>query len=390
MGLNSVVSIDLPFVVADTDRHGNVRYYFRRRPEKKVRLHGKPGSAEFQKAYEAARDRASEVTPAKGGRPAAGSFIDVSQRYIASPTFKKLDASTQGWQKRALNEIAASDKGTASVALMQPRHVRRLRDEKAETPAAANTMLKALRAMFQWAMEEDIVDADPTRDVKRAQYVTKGHHTWTLDEVDLFERRHPLGSKPRLAFALLLYTACRREDATRLGPQNIRDGRLRYVQAKNEHRKPISVDVPVFPDLAEAIAALPAAHLTFLVTDYGKPFSVAGFGNRFRAWCDQAGLPHCSAHGLRKATAARLAERGCTPHEIMAVTGHQTLEEVERYTREAQRPGLADKAWKRFAEGRRGPTSEAGSGPTSDKVLAELVKNAPVALPRGIEPLFSP
>ncbi|WP_244471628.1 tyrosine-type recombinase/integrase [Methylobacterium sp. ARG-1] len=239
-------------------------------------------------------------------------------------------------------------------------------------------------------MEEEIVEADPTRDVKRVQYVTKGHHTWTLDEVDQFERRHPVGTKPRLAFALLLYTASRREDAPRLGPQHISVGRLRYVQAKNEHRKPISMDVPVFPDLAEAIAAAPSAHLTFLVTEYGKPFSTAGFGNRFREWCNQAGLPHCSAHGLRKATAARLAERGCTPHEIMAVTGHQTLEEVERYTREAQRAGLADSAWRRYANGQRGPTADRGSGPTSAKSLSELAKNAPVALPRGIEPLFSP
>ncbi|AYO86100.1 integrase [Methylobacterium brachiatum] len=385
-----MVSIDLPFVIADTDRHGNVRYYFRRRPEKKVRLRGKPGSAEFEAAYAAARDRQPVPESERRARPSKGSFIDVSQRYYAALAYTKLDASTQGWQKRALEEIAASDKGAAPLAMMQPRHVRRMRDAKAETPAAANTMLKALRALFQWAMEEEIVDADPTRDVKRVQYVTKGHHTWTLDEVDQFERRHPVGTKPRLAFALLLYTACRREDAPRLGPQHISGGRLRYVQAKNEHRKPISMDVPVFPDLAEAIAAAPSTHLTFLVTEYGKPFSTAGFGNRFREWCDQAGLPHCSAHGLRKATAARLAERGCTPHEIMAVTGHQTLEEVERYTREAQRAGLADSAWERYAKGQRGPTAEAGSGPTSAKSLSELTENAPVALPRGIEPLFSP
>nr|WP_244536829.1 tyrosine-type recombinase/integrase [Methylobacterium brachiatum] len=162
------------------------------------------------------------------------------------------------------------------------------------------------------------------------------------------------------------------------------------MQAKNEHRKPISMNVPVFSDLAEAIAAAPRTHLTFLVTEYGKPFSTVGFGNRFREWRNQAGLPHCSAHGLRKATAARLAERGCTPHEIMAVTGPQTLEEVERYTREAQRAGLADSAWERYAKGQQGPTAEAGSGPTSTKSLSELAENAPVALPRGIEPLFSP
>jgi len=120
----------------------------------------------------------------------------------------------------------------------------------------------------------------------------------------------------------------------RLGRKHLQAGRLRFVQAKNEHRKPVEVDIPVHPDLAAALAATRLVGAdTFLVTDYGKPYSAAGFGDRFREWCDQAGLAHCSAHGLRKAMAARLAERGATPHEIMAIAGHQTLEEVERYTR---------------------------------------------------------
>jgi integrase len=144
--------------------------------------------------------------------------------------------------------------------------------------------------------------------------------------------------------ALLLYSACRREDVVRFGPQHIRQGRLQYRQAKNEHRNPIDIDIPVHPDLAKTIAAAPARHLTFLVTEYGKPFSVAGFGAKFRDWCNQAGLPHCSAHGLRKAPAACLAERGASPHEIMAITGHQSLEEVERYTRAARKSKLADSA----------------------------------------------
>ena len=123
-----------------------------------------------------------------------------------------------------------------------------------------------------------------------------------------------------------------------------RNGRLRYRQAKNEHRNPIDCDIPLHPDLVDVIAAIPSAHLTFLVTEYGRPFSPAGFGNKFRDWCNQANLPHCSAHGLRKATAARLAERGATAHEIMAITGHRSLEEVERYARAARRSQLADSA----------------------------------------------
>lgn len=119
---------------------------------------------------------------------------------------------------------------------MDARHVRKLRDEKAATPAAANTLLKALRALFRWAVEAEELARDPTRDVKPIRYVTEGHHSWTLEEVEQFESKHPVGTKARLAMSLLLYTACRREDAVRLGRQHIRQGRFRYTQAKNEHR----------------------------------------------------------------------------------------------------------------------------------------------------------
>ncbi len=142
---------------------------------------------------------------------------------------------------------------------------------------------------------------------------------------------------------LLLHTACRREDVVRPGPQHIRNGRIQYRQAKNEHAIQSTWISPSMQTSQKAIAATPTRHLTFLVTEYAKPFSVAGFGTKFRDWCNQAGLPHCSARGLR-ATAARLAERGASPHEIMAITGHRSLEEVERYTRAAGKTELANSA----------------------------------------------
>jgi integrase len=127
-----------------------------------------------------------------------------------------------------------------------------------------------------------------------------------------------------------------------------RDHHLHYTQAKNEHRKPVRLIIPVHPELAKLITATPSGHLTFIVNARGKPFSRSRFGIKFRDWCDQAGLPHCSAHGLRKATAADLANCGCSTHEIMAITGHRTLEEVERYTRAANQKTLADSAMAKF------------------------------------------
>jgi site-specific recombinase XerD len=301
------------------------------------------GSEEFTAAYHAAV-RGEQADVPKRAVPRAGSFRAACIGYYASEAYRWLDKSTQDWQRRALDGIALL-KGESVLRELEPRHVRQFRDDKKATPAAANTMLKALRALFVWAVDAKLADTDPTREVKRVKYVTKGHHSWSLDEVEKYEARHPLGTKARLAMAILLYTTGRREDAPRLGRQHTRNDRVKFTQAKNEHRSPVEIDIPLHPDLAAAIAAGPNYGTpTFLVTEYGRPFSTGGFGNKFREWCDQAGLTHCSAHGLRKAMAARLAERGATDHEIMAWTGHQTLAQVQHYTKAARRKLMADSA----------------------------------------------
>jgi integrase/recombinase XerD len=336
------VRIRFKHLVEDRDRHGNVRLYVRVPGRQKVRIRATFGTDEFMVAYnDAIAGHVRPLRQADDAKP--GSFRYLCIRYYASAAYKALDLSTRNWQRRALDEIA-QEHGAKPVAMMAPRHVRRIRDGKIETPAAANQRVKALRAMFNWANEAEETSVNPTIGVKKLKYATDGHHTWTAEDVEQFKKRHALGTQARLAFDLLRYTTGRREDAPRLGRQHLRDGRIRFRQAKNEHRNPIDVDIPLHPDLAASIAATGIGDLSFLITQYGKPFTANGFGNKFKDWCRQAGLPHCSSHGLRKATAAALAEAGATPHEIMAITGHQTLDEVERYTKAARRTKLADEA----------------------------------------------
>jgi hypothetical protein len=83
--------------------------------------------------------------------------------------------------------------------------------------------------------------------------------------------------------------------------------------------------------------------LTFLETEHARPFAVAGFGNWFRDRCNEAGLPQCSSHGLRKAAATAAAEYGATAHELMAIFGWLTLQQAERYSRADQRKTLAER-----------------------------------------------
>jgi integrase len=335
--------IRLKHLVEDRDRHGNVRCYVRVPGKRKIRIRSLPGTKDFIDEYQAAIVEVKTDQPRQADAAKRGSFRYLCIRYYSSAVFKALDISTRNWQRRALDEIA-QEHGAKPVAMMASRHVRKIRDAKIETPAAANQRVKALRAMFSWANEAEETSVNPTIGVKKLKYVSAGHHTWTTEEIEQFNERHPIGTQARLALDIIRYTTGRREDAPRLGRQHIRGGRIRFQQAKNEHRNPIDIDIPLHHALAATIAATKIGNMTFLITEYGKPFTANGFGNKFKDWCRQANLPHCSAHGVRKSTATALAEASATPHEIMAITGHQTLEEVERYTKAANRKKTADSA----------------------------------------------
>jgi integrase len=335
----------LQYVVEDVDRHGNVRIYVRPPGRRKVRIREMPGTDAFMAAYLAAM-AGDGIIPGALGKVRAtkssdGSFSRLCAAYYASAEWRRLDPKTCDWRRRSLDRLCETH-GTLPYAMLDMRAVRDLRNSLAEKPGVANQTLAAIKALLAWAFEAGHMDKNPALGVQPFSRHSEGYHTWSDEEVRQYEARHPIGTKARLAMALLLHTAGRREDAVRLGPQHTRNGRVRFVQAKNEHRKPVVVDLPLSQALATIIAATPTGHLAFLVTAYGRPFTPMGFGHWFRKQCDAAGLPQCSAHGLRKAAATRLAESGATAHEIMAVTGHRTLRNVEVYTRDARLPGLAD------------------------------------------------
>jgi integrase len=185
-----------------------------------------------------------------------------------------------------------------------------------------------------WIRSNPVDLAEGVRQVK-----TNGFHTWTEAEIAQYRRRHPLGSKARLALEIILWTWQRRGDASGFGPRHMHGGRIRYTQGKGGK----TLWLPAAPQLTEAITAMPATGLTtFLVTEFGKPFSKAGFGNKMREWCDQAGLPHCSAHGLRKAAARRAAELEATQLQLKAAGGWSGDAEVAVYTAEADQARLAE------------------------------------------------
>jgi integrase len=349
------LKLKLPkFINAYVDRNGKPRYYFRRAGFKSVTLPGTPWSPEFMRAYEDAL--AGQPIAVGAGRTIPGSMHALAISYYNSPEYLiKLKPKTQRVRRSTIERFCREEdangvrNGDKRAALLLREHVVRFMAARATKPEAANVLRNALRALMRHAIDIGLRADDPTRDVKAIRVKSDGYHSWTEDEIAQFEERHPIGSRARLALALLLYTGQRRSDVVRMGRQHIRDGKIAVQQIKTGH----PLKIPMHSALRVVIAETAASQMTFLVAKGDRPFTAGGFGFWFRKQCNAAGLPHCSSHGLRKAAARRLAEAGCTALEIAAITGHASLHEIVRYTKAADQERLAEEAIRKVEKTKR-------------------------------------
>lgn len=315
------------------DRHGHIRFYFRKGHGSRIALEGVPGTREFAESYERAAGMAER--PKGGPGPATGSFAELIAAYLVSPEFLHQKKSTQAVTRRIL-EAFGSEHGHAPYRTFKREHLDTILSRKASTPAAANNLLKKIRVLINFALERGKMEHDPARGIKK--FKEGEHHTWTEAEIGQFEKRWPIGSPERTAFALHLYTGQRRADVCRIKWADIRGDLIHVIQEKTT----AELLLPIHPELRKALRKTPRKGETIITTNTGSPRSEKAYGGYMARAIDDAGLPkRCVLHGLRKATARRLAEAGCTASQIASITGHRTLDEVSRYTRGAEQEHLA-------------------------------------------------
>lgn len=324
----------------NVDRHGKRRVQFRMAGFTTY-LTGTPWSDDFMRQYAAARDGVKAQHDNIGAelRTKPGAFNTLVVSYYRSPEFRGLKPSTQGARRNIIEKFRAVH-GDKPLRGLQRTHVSDIIGAKAETPEAANHLLKVLRIMLAYAVDQGMIANNPASGVKKFPSQGDGHHSWSEAEIAQYELRHPVGSKARLALVLGLRTGQRKGDVLRMGWQHVTGEAIAVRQEKTA----TALIIPMHPELKAALASLPRTNLTFLMTEWGAPFTSAGFGNWFRDRCNEAGLKHCSFHGLRKAAATRLANAGCSTDQVKAITGHRSLAEVARYTKAADQQRLARQA----------------------------------------------
>jgi integrase len=339
------------------DRHGKRRVRFRKAGFTTY-LIGIPWSPAFMEQYGTAlagvKGQASDIG---ASRTVAGTVNALVASYLdprGSSRFKTFAAETQRTRKNILERFRESygerpiyrtEQNGKRTMLLTREHMQRMVNEKAATPFAQRNFLATLRAVFEWAVDEGRVPDNPCLGCKRVKAKTTGYKTWTEADIARIEAMYAVGTKERLAFALILYTGQRRGDVVMMGAQSVHNGMLTIDQGKTEAH----LEIPVHPKLRQIIDATPTIGVkTFLVTSFGNPYTSNGFGNWFRELCDTAECADISAHGGRKATARRLAEIGCSANQIASITGHSSLAEVQRYTKAADQKRMAREAMRKL------------------------------------------
>ena len=346
--------VNLPGLLVERTASGAVRYRVRPAGNKarRITLTVQPGHSLFPAQYEAAR-RGEKPTPAD----AISQAIPRSLAWLMDDFESAMAAKVAAGQMNA----GTAKQRTAFYARLRPKYgnkhmemprakIIEIRDGMAATPGAADNMVKALRALFAWAVEVERMKDNPAKGIGKINRGT-GAIPWSVEDLERFRARHPQGTMAHLALTLFMFTACRIGDVVTLGRGNeIRQEGIAYLAWKPEKRGSARVMVPIMPPLAEAIAAQKVVGPAYLLNAHGKPFaSGASFGNWFRDRVAEAGLTDRSPHGIRKAAGELMALAGATQYHIMAVHGHTNAKTSEIYTQGVNRQKLATEAMQMMA-----------------------------------------
>lgn len=319
--------------VQEYESAGKVYRYFRRGGVR-IRLPGRPGSTEFMQAYAAAFERTKPDDVAPTGNRTVAHAARILRGTMA---WANMAPSSRRGCENVLRQIERAHGHRSMVTLDRPALVR-IRDSMADRPGAARNWLRVFGHLCRVAIDQGWREDNPAANVK-AEYKSEPFKPWAWQDVQRFVDHHK-GGKPVLALMLLLATGQRRGDVVKMGWHMVHGETIRLRQGKTG----AAMAIFIRPELRALLDPLPRDAPAFLMTEHGKPFASAGFGNWFRDQCDAAGLRDLSAHGLRKLALTAAADNGATAHELQALGGHSTLAMVAHYTKAADQERLARRA----------------------------------------------
>jgi integrase len=321
--------IRLKYLHCFTDRHGQARYYFRYRGQQWPIP--APGTEGFATAYDAllARIKATPFAIGRNVEFMPGSLGWAIERFLGSPLYNERAETTRRNYRRVLDQLRQKY-GAGFLRDLEPRHVRKFRNEIAETSTtAADIAMSLISALWEFATEQLELElgADPTYGVKRVHKVAHEHEPWPPELIERFLRE----ARPslRLAVKLALYTGQRRSDLVKMKWSQF-DGE--YIEVRQQ-KTGTPLSIPCHKALRTELESMPRVAETILIGERGRSLTGKSLGALVRQALREMGVNGYAIHGLRKNAAVALADAGCEVFEIAAITGHLSLEMVQHYAK---------------------------------------------------------
>jgi integrase len=349
--------IHLPHLCRQLAR-GRVVWYVRIRNGRRYRVTGQPGDNGFASRYDAAlraATTANQQSSNGSAAPRAGTIAHLVALYANSLSLHELAPKGQARHMATLNRLCAAI-GTDPIANLSRDVVEAVM--AVQSAGAAEQTRRIIARLCRWALDRDLMPADPTAKIKPVRAVTPhGFMPWSLETVQTLRAAWLNGTRQRLALELMLNTSARRSDLVNIGRQHItRDGaRITYTPSKTSKSSGVTVNVPIWPTLRAAIDAMPAiatargSDLAILTNENGRAYkSGDSFGNVWREWTSAALGQPINCHGVRKLIAQLTVESGGAVHEVMAMLGHTSAAMATGYAKQHARAGLADTASERL------------------------------------------
>lgn len=330
---------DRPFkyVSKTTNKQGKTYFYYQeKKSDKKQYFKSDPGTVDFLLEYNSFRNIdvvKKKVKPKKTIQELISLYRKTNHYLDLADRTKTNKKTMYNWMIKNIPE--------ADIKGMTPMDVEAIMQKKAGAEAA-NKVKKELNVLFKHAQTIGWVPQgfNPAALANKRKHEVKGYHTWTAEEIEAYEKTHPPGSEARFYLNLFMVTGASRTDAIAMGWHNVKDGQICFARSKTTQER--SITIPKF--LMKDLERIPKSQKTFLVNQYGKPFGIDGIGSRFKKFVEEAGIPHCTIHGLRKAMAVKLAHGGLSKHVIGAWLAHSGTDLVDTYTKDRDRKALIDEA----------------------------------------------
>lgn len=325
------------------DRQGRERIYYRRAGQPQIALRGPLYSDAFwEDLNKAAAGKKPKVEPG-AAKTKPGTFNDLIAKYYKSTAFTTLAVNTRSTYRGQLEQFRA-EHGEHPVTALKAKHVDLILGKlAAKSTAQAHKLRKRLVKLMALAVKWEFISVNPMLNAERVKHKTKGYETWSEDDIAKFRAHWPEGTMQRLSLELLIYTGLRRSDVVRLGRQHLK-GDFIVISTKKSQEQ-VELNIPIHPDFRAVLDGIRHNHESLIITQLGEARSENSFTNWIIEAAKEAGLPpHRSPHGLRKAACRRLAEAGCTALEIMSITGHSNIKEIETYCAAVNKKRLAEAA----------------------------------------------